>query len=109
MTIKEAFIGGLAGLQVSDALIERSIIQSGINDSSLTYSPSLHDELIDLAMMHTLFAVWGTYKSMSEGDMSVSFSDEMLKKLLFLAKKYGRKDIVDLLDEKPKLRAVRKW
>lgn len=109
MTIKEAFISGLAGLQVSEALIDRSMLQAGIADSSIVYNPSTHDELIDIAMMHTLFGIWGTYKSVGEGDMSVSFSDEMLKKLLFLAKKYGRKDIVDLLDDKPKIRAVRKW
>lgn len=109
MTIKEALISSLGGIKASSVLIERSMLQADISDSSVNYSPALHDDMIEIALMNTLFGIWGTFKSVSEGDMSVSFSDDMSKKLLFLAKKHGRKDIVDLLDDKPKIKAIRRW
>lgn len=109
MTIKEAFVVGLAGLQVSSGLINRSILQAKITDSSSSYEPSLHDEMLEVATLNVLWAIWGTYKSISEGDMNISFSDDMLKKLLFLAKKHRRTDIVDALDDKPKIKRLNKW
>ena len=108
MTVKEAFLVGLGGLKVASGLVDRSLIQANLNEGD-QYDPSSHDLSIEVATMNTLFAVLGTYKSISEGDMSVSFSDEMLKKLLFLAKKHGRDDIVEALDDKPKIKRVRKW
>lgn len=109
MTVKEAFIIELGGLQVSSGSIDRSLLRAKISDSQADYEPALHDDAIEVAYMFTLFSIWGTYKSLSEGDLSVTFSDDMLKKLLYLAKKYGRDDIVDALDDKPRVKAIRKW
>lgn len=109
MTIKEAFLVGLGGLKVSSGLIDRSLLQAKISDSNAVYEPNLHDNMLEVAEMHTLYAIWGTYKSMSEGDMSITFSDDMLKKLLYLARKYGREDIIEALDDKPRIKRIRLW
>jgi len=109
MTIKEAFLVGFGGLKVSSGLIDRSLLQSQIADSSTEYNPAVHDKMLEIASMHVLWGIWGTYKSVSEGDMSITFSDDMLKKLLFLARKYGRTDIIDALDDRPKIQRLRKW
>ncbi|WP_099368065.1 DUF6706 family protein [Sphingobacterium sp. 1.A.4] len=109
MTIKEAFIIELGGLEVSGGSIDRSLLRAKISDSQADYQPNLHDDAIEVAYMFTLFSIWGTFKSLSEGDKSVTFSDDMMKKLLYLAKKYGRDDILDALDDRPKVNSIRKW
>lgn len=109
MTVKDALASGFNGLQVGALLLERSLLQAGINNGSEDYVPSEHDSKIELAQIEILFALWGGVKSISEGDMSVSFDDERKAKLLLLAKKHRRRDILSVLDDTPKIKRVRKW
>lgn len=110
MTIKEAFQIELAGIQVASGLIDRSLLRAKISNPNATYEPNLHDDMIEVASMFALYSLWGTTKSETEGDASNVFDIQGRKeKLLFIARKYGRKDIVEALDDRPKIKAVRRW
>lgn len=110
MTIKEAFIQELAGLKVAEGLIDLSLLRAKISNSSANYEPNLHDEMIEVASMFTLYSLWGTIERETEGDATNVFDIQGRKeKLLYLAKKYGRRDIVEALDDKPTIKAIRRW
>lgn len=107
MTIKDALIAAI-GVSVSAGALQKTLADAGLNPSD-EYIPSSHSRLVDIASIEVLFSLYGV-SSKSEGDMSVSYNAKDLKdRLLFLARKYKRWDIVDAIEPRPKVSSVKRW
>lgn len=94
MTIKEALEASVH-IQLTDKLLDKALIDAGL-DGALTYS--IQDVAnVDEAAIELLIAVM-SMKTVSEGSYSVTIDQEaVIKRLLILATKYNRTDLIALL------------
>lgn len=107
MTIKEAVLSVIQIKDVSDAELEKALIDRELDGNS-EYKKENADN-VDLVAVDMLVTLLGL-SSVKEGDMSVSWNTEGIKtRLLFLAKKHNLHEILDLIDPKPTIEAVRLW
>lgn len=94
MTVKEAFQQFL-GVDVDDKAIELALLNASL-DGSAEYNASLKAR-VERSTIDLLFQT-NIVTSESESQYSTSKDAKLMRdRLLFLARKYGRKDIVDAL------------
>ncbi|MBU7577202.1 MAG: hypothetical protein KAF40_03995 [Flavihumibacter sp.] len=106
MTVKEALLSTI-GMPVDDGNIDLVLIDHDL-DGSDEYTKSL-SESIGKAAIDVLLNAWNT-PDVTEGGYSIKHNREAIKaRLLFLANKYGRTDITDLLNAKPSVTGKSVW
>lgn len=105
MTVKEA-LSTLVGVPVESNVIDLALLDNGLTGSE-TYVTETHKLVVDNALIDVLLGVF-MLSSQSEGDGSISYNFEGIKqRLLFLATKYGRVDVLDYL--KPTVNSRPVW
>ena len=106
MTVKEALLSTI-GMPVDDGNIDLVLIDHELSDSD-EYTKSL-SESIGKAAIDVLLNAWNT-PDVTEGGYSIKHNREAIKaRLLFLANKYGRTDITDLMNPKPSVNSKTVW
>lgn len=106
MTIKEALIAAL-GIHVGSNTLNKVLEDSGLIPDA-EYIPNAHSRKVDMAAIEALFSLYGV-NSKSEGDMSISYNGKELKeRLLFLARKYNRADIINAIEPRATVGSVRR-
>jgi hypothetical protein len=101
MTIKEAFIAELDETSVSDATIEKTLLDNTLT-GSVTYSATDDQKKgIDLCIVDVLYRLY-TRNDITEGGFTKSHPDFLRKieaRLLYLAKKYGVTEVLDAIQK----------
>lgn len=108
MTNKEALAAKLIAT-VPDNTLEVALIDGEV-DPAATYSKANKEaiEKVELEVLYGLF----TAQDVSEGGYSVSHPDFLRKvkeRIIYLAKTYGRTDILDAIDPKPTVTSKSVW
>lgn len=101
MTNKEALQGELM-IEVPAGAVDKALADASLNPSD-TYQVSNRNAIGNVAI-ELLYGII-MYSSEKEGTWGVGYSHEGIKaRLLYLARKYGRDDIVSELAPQPKIR-----
>jgi hypothetical protein len=101
MTLKEAFIAELDEVSVSDATIDKTLIDHGLSGTD-SYSISLKEK-VDRCVIDCLFRLY-TRPDVKEGDFAKSHPDFLRKleaRLLYLAKQYSVAEVLNVLEKAP--------
>lgn len=99
MTNKEAFRSVIQIASVDDNTLDLGLIEAGIDGASTFEAGTLKDlELAAVPVLQSLMAI----TSNSEGGFSQSMNKDAINaRLLFIAKKYGIKDLLGQLSDVP--------
>lgn len=109
MTNKEALLAQFSDLQnVKDSSIEFHLTANGLAVSD-TYSHSLNEKSLDMALAGLLWVLATSPKSISELDFSITqlSPEELLSLRTSLFTKWGIED--PMAPKKPAIRAFRGW
>jgi hypothetical protein len=103
MTIKEALIAELDEVTVSDATIEKTMVDR-VLDGTLNYSATDDQKKgIDLCIIDILYRLY-TRADISEGGFQKFYPDFLRKiqeRILYLAKKHGVQEVLDVIQPVP--------
>jgi len=108
MTNKDALAAKIIAT-VPDNTLEVALIDGDI-DPSATYTAANKEavEKVELEVLYSLF----TAQDVNEGGYSVSHPDFLRKvkeRIIYLAKTYGRTDILEAIDPKPTVTSKSVW
>lgn len=103
ITKKQALLSSIQ-YHVSDADLEYALITAGLNGDDQFSKEDLED--VEKASIPVLISLWGTL-SEREGGFTLTKSEQGMKgRLLYLARKYGRTDILSSFSSVPTISSV---
>lgn len=106
MTVRQA-LQSVIGLPVDESTIDLALIDHDLIAIDM-YNKNLSEQ-IGKAAVDVLLSAWNT-PDITEGGYSIKHNREAIKaKLVFLAKKHGRTDVIDQLETKPTVRGRSVW
>jgi len=104
MTIKEAFQSLIKPFELDSEDIELALLNANL-DGSAEYNASLQRS-VERSIIDPLFQVIAI-NSESESQLSISYDSKLKReRLLVLARKYGRKDIINALTSSVKVKDI---
>lgn len=101
MTLKEAFIAELDEIAVSDATVDKTIIDQGLTAADTYEGTEAQKKSIDLCMIDVLYRLY-TRSDVQEGGFSKSHPDFLRKveaRLLYLARKHNVETVLSVIEK----------
>src|SRR4051812_49105541 len=101
MTVKDALIGELDEVSVSDLTIEKTLLDQRLAGAETYQASDDQKKAIDLCIIDILYRLY-TRADISEGGFSKSHPDFLRKletRLLYLAKKHSVTEVISLIEK----------
>lgn len=106
MIVKEALVA-VIGIPVDENLVEVAIIDQGLLGNQ-EYTKS-HAPFVGKAAVDVLLSIW-SQPDVTEGGYSVKYDRNAVKdRLVFLARKYDRADVIAQVDVVPTISSPQVW
>jgi len=106
MNIKEA-VFGFCLIEVNGQTVELELLNAGLNGAD-NYLPQLAASVAKVSC--NVLSAMLSLNNVKEGDLSISYDKDGIKKRLFyLAQQYGFDDVLDQLDKDPTISSPNVW